>query len=74
MIWGCPGRPGRLNEGCFRDRSFENIWGGGFEQYKEGRVVCEDGRCVRYGHTASGKLWKTGSVNLFIKKYFYPFP
>ena len=73
-IRGCPDQPGRYDEGCLRDRRFEEIWRGGFRRYWECRMVNEDESCVGYGCTASGKLWKTGSVHLFIKKCFYPIP
>ena len=34
-VWYGADKPGRLNEECLRDRSFENICGGGFERYRE---------------------------------------
>ena len=43
-IWGCPDQAERYEEECLRDRSFEEIWRGGFQRYRDLRVVREDGR------------------------------
>jgi len=55
-IGGCPDQPGRYDEGCLRDRSFEEIWRGGFKRYREWRIVNEDGDvwCVMRGVIMQG--------------------